>query len=376
MVVVQFTLSIGIIVSTLIVSTQLHFLLNKDLGYEKKQILVLKRVYPLEKSIQAFCREVERIPGVVSASNSTTYLGFSNSTETYQIMGRDASNNFMFGTNYVDEQFMHTYNFHLVGEDSRFFDASLAGDSTAVLINQAAVKEYDLEYPLETVILEPTLDGDTNLLRVIGVVDNFHHSSLHDPVDPYLIRYKQEDHDWSGYISIRLGVAGRGLPSTLRKIKDTWMEMSNEAPFQYFFLDDELQQYYKEERRTGRLSLMFAILATFIACLGLFGLTLHNTNRRTREIGIRKVMGASVREVVVFVSREMLTLVSISIFLAWVLAYLFMHRWLEDFPFNIGFQPWIYLLAALLAICIAALTVAGLAWRIAVSNPADVLHYE
>jgi putative ABC transport system permease protein len=337
---------------------------------------VLKRVYPLEKSIQAFCREVERIPGVVSASNSTTYLGFSNSTETYQIMGRDASNNFMFGTNYVDEQFMHTYNFNLVGEESRFFDASLAGDSTAVLINQAAVREYDLEYPLETVILEPTLDGDTNLLRVIGVVDNFHHSSLHDPVDPYLIRYKQEDHDWSGYISIRLGVAGRGLPSTLRKIKDTWMEMSNEAPFQYFFLDDELQQYYKEERRTGRLSLMFAILATFIACLGLFGLTLHNTNRRTREIGIRKVMGASVREVVVFVSREMMTLVGISIFLAWVLAYLFMHRWLEDFPFNIGFQPWIYLLAALLAICIAALTVAGLAWRIAVSNPADVLHYE
>jgi putative ABC transport system permease protein len=377
LVIAQFTISVGIIVGTLIVSHQLRYMLDKDLGYDKEQLVVLRRIYPLETGVQSFCREIERIPGVVSASSSTTYLGFNNSTESYMIQGREASQNFLFATNYVDYEFMKTYNFRLADPGSRFFDPDNGSDQSAILINRAAVKEFEIDDPYRAVILEPNVEGDTNRLHVIGVVEDFHHSSVREEVGPYMIRYKQEDFDyWSQIITIRLGVAGKGVPITLNQVKQVWMKMTGEAPFQFFFLDEELDNYYKEERRTGRLSLLFAILATFIACLGLFGLTLHSTKRRTREIGVRKAMGASIGEVMLLVSREIMLLMGISVLLAWIAAYLFMQNWLQEFPFNIGFQPWIYLVAAVSAMLIALLTVTLLAWRAARSNPARTLHYE
>jgi putative ABC transport system permease protein len=303
-------------------------------------------------------------------------LGFNNSTETYQIDGREASQNFLFATNYVDYEFMKTYNFKLADQKSRFFDPMFPSDSTAILINKAAVKEYDLKNPFETVILEPTLEGDTNRLRIIGVVEDFNHSSLKDPVGPYMLRFKPEEPGWAEFITIRLGVAGKGVSSTLKRISKTWKIMSGDAPFQFFFLDEELEGYYKEERRTGKISLLFAILATFIACLGLFGLTLHNTQRRTREIGIRKAMGASILEVVLVVSKEIVLLMGVSVLMAWIASYIFMQNWLTDFPFNIGFRPWIYIIAAISAMLISVLTVSYIAYRSARANPADILHYE
>ncbi len=376
MVIVQFTISVAFIVGTLIVSNQLRYMLNKDLGYDKEQLVVIKRTYPLESSLQTFCREIEKIPGVDAATNSTTYLGFNNITESYQIKGREASQNYLFATNYVDYEFQRAYNFELDGPESRFFDPKFSTDHSAVLINKAAISEFGIEDPLNTVILEPTLEGDTNQLQIIGVLDDFNHTSLREPVEPYMIRFKEEDLDWAGFITVRLGVAGEGIPITLNRIKKKWMEMSNEAPFQFFFLDEELDNYYKEERRTGRLSLMFAILSILIASLGLFGLTLHNTHRKTREIGIRKAMGASITEVVLVVSREIVILMSASVLLAWIAAYFFMQNWLLGFPFHIGFQPWIYIISALTAMITSLATVSVLAYRAATSNPARTLHYE
>jgi len=376
MVIAQFTISVAIIVGTLIVSNQLRFMLNKDLGYDKEQLVVIKRTSPLGTSLQTFCREIEKIPGVVSASNSTTFLGYNNFTETYQIKGREATNNFLFATNYVDESFLHTYNFQLADEKSRFFNPMYSTDQSAILINKAAAAEFGITDPQNTIILEPTSDGDTSQLRIIGLIEDFHHSSLRDPIGPYMLRYKKKDMYGSGIVTVRLGVAGKGIPITLSKIKATWMLMTVDAPFQFFFLEDELDSYYKEERRTGRLSLLFAILSTFIACLGLFGLTLHHTHRRTREIGIRKAMGASIRNVILVVSREVVVLMGISVMLAWILAYFFMQNWLKGFPFNIGFKPWIYMVSAVSAMLIAVLTVSLLAYRAARRNPATTLHYE
>ena len=376
MVIAQFTISVAIIVGTLIVSNQLRFMLNKDLGYDKEQLLVIQRTRPLGTGLQTFCREIEKIPGVVSASNSTTYLGYNNQTETYQIKGRDATSNYLFATNYVDESFIHTYNFHLVHEESRFFNPDYPSDTSAILINRAAASEFGITDPLNTIILEPTPDGDTIELRIVGLIEDFHHSSLRDPIGPYMLRYKEKDLGWPGIVSVRLGVAGKGIPITISKIKATWMEMTGDAPFQFFFLEDELDSYYKEERRTGRLSLLFAILSTFIACLGLFGLTLHHTHRRTREIGIRRAMGASIGNVVLVISREVVVLMGISVLLAWIVAYFFMQNWLQDFPFNIGFKPWIYLVSAISAMLIAIITVSLLAYRAATSNPALTLHHE
>lgn len=376
LVIAQFTISVAIIAGTLIVSRQLRYLLEKDLGFEKEQLVVLKRIYPLGNSIQAFCREVEKIPGVAAASNSTTYLGFNNSTESYQIKGRDASRNYLFGTNYVDEAFMRTYRFRLAGGEGRFFDPSSLSDTSAILVNEAAVREYGMGDPFQTVILEPTLDGDTSMLRIIGVVEDFHFSTLREPVQPYMLRYKSRNLAWSEYITIRLGVAGKGVPVTMERIRKTWIDMTGEAPFQYFFLDEELGKYYQEEQRTGRISMLFAILTTLIACLGLFGLTLHKTQRKTREIGIRKAMGASILQVVMDISKHVLQLMVISVLLAWIVAYYFMQNWLQDFPFNIGFQPWIYVVAAAVALVISMATVSSLSYRAAMTNPASTLKYE
>lgn len=376
MVIVQFTISVAIIVGTLIVSNQLRFLLNKDLGYDKEQLVVIQRTRPLKSSHRTFCREIEKIPGVIAASNSTTYLGYNNSTETYQIEGRRATENYLFATNYVDEEFMRTYNFSLVGEGSRFFDPASLSNGSSILINRAAVEEFGISDPLNTTILASAMDGDTSHLRIIGVIEDFHHSSLREPVAPYMLRYKEESQGWPGCISIRLGVAGKGVPVTISTIKSVWLEMTGDAPFQFFFLEDELDNYYQEERRTGRLSLLFAVLSTFIAALGLFGLTLHHTHRRTREIGIRKAMGASIADVIRVVSREVLQLMGISVLIAWIGSYFFMQNWLQDFPFHIGFKPWIYLVSALTAMFIALVSVTLLAYRAARRNPATTLHYE
>jgi len=377
LVIFQFTISVGIIVGTLIVSHQLNFMLKKDLGYDKEQLVVLQRTFPLKAGVSIFCREIERLPGVVSASSSTTYLGFDNSTESYMIEGREASRNFLFATNYVDPEFMKTYNFALADTFSRFFDPKLASDSSAILINKAAVREFDIEDPFRVVILEPNIEGDTNRLHVIGVVEDFHHSSLREDVGPYMLRYKMDKVPYaSQVITLRLGVAGKGVAVTLNQVKEVWMQMTGQAPFQFFFLEEELDNYYLEERRTGRLSLLFSILAIFIACLGLLGQTLHSTKRRIREIGIRKALGASVWQVMLVVSREIILLMSISVLLAWIAAYVFMQNWLQGFPFNIGFQAWIYLVAAVSAMIIALITVSLLAWKAASSNPARTLHYE
>ncbi len=376
LVIFQFAISVAIIISTLVVSGQLRYMLSKELGFNQEQLIVLQRIYPLGNSIQTFCREVEKIPGVETASYSSTYLGFNSQTETYQIRGREASRNYMFAMNYVDHTFMETYQFSLEGGAGRFFDPKFVTDSSAVLINRTAAVEYGLPEPLNTVLLQPTLEGDTNELHVIGVMEDFHYSSLRESIGPYMVRLMPETADPGGLVTIRLGVAGEGLSRTLGNIRQTWLEMTEGAPFLFFFLDEELAKYYMEESRTGRISLMFAILATFIACLGLFGLTLHNTQRRIHEIGIRKAMGASIGELVTALSGEIIILMGISLFPAWVSAYFFMENWLQDFPYNIGFRPWIFLVAALAAMVISVLTVSILSFRAARTSPARTLHYE
>ncbi|MFZ5940588.1 MAG: ABC transporter permease [Bacteroidota bacterium] len=374
MVVVQFTISVAIIIGTLIVSLQVRYMLRKDLGFDKEHLVVLKRVYPLGDDLQLFCRQVEKIPGVIAASNSTTYLGYNNNTASFRMKGRDRSQNFLFALNYADQNFLNTYGLELVS--GRYFDPDIPGDSTAVVINQSAVDRYSISDPLSSAILEPDENGVMTEMRIIGVVKDFHHSSLKEPIGPYMLINKTANSAWSGYISIRLRPGEKEVKKTLVQIQQVWSKMTLGEPFQFFFLNDELNSYYKEEKRTGRVSLMFSLLAIFIACMGLFGLTLFNTQRRTKEIGIRKAMGARARDVLFIVSREILILMGFSVMLAWILAFYFMQGWLADFPYNIGFRPWLFIIAAAAALLIALATVSFQAIRAARSNPVDALHYE
>jgi putative ABC transport system permease protein len=282
----------------------------------------------------------------------------------------------MFFVYYTDEDFQKTFRFDLATPGSRFLSKEFPSDSSACLINEAAVRKYNLEDPLNTVLLRPSDQGFDTELRVIGVVKDHHFSSLKEEIGAQFISMKPESWDWSGYITVRLADGKENIESALEHIEKTWNDFTDDEPLQYFFLDEKLNGYYAEEKRTGIITLIFSILAIFIASLGLFGLTLYNSQKRIREIGIRKVMGATEGNIITVISKSVGYAVGISILIAMPAAYFMMQDWLRDFPYNVGFQPLLFLSAALLAIIIAMVTVTITTLKAARINPALALHYE
>lgn len=277
---------------------------------------------------------------------------------------------------YVDEDFQKTFRFALATPDSRFLSEEFPGDSSACLINEAAVRKYNLEDPLNTRLLEPSEEGFTEELRVIGVVKDHHFSSLKEEIGSQIILLKPKDWNWYGYLTLRLAPGKENIESALDHVGSLWKEFAGDEPLQYFFLDEQLNQYYSEEKRTGMITLIFSILAIFIASLGLFGLTLYNSQKRIREIGIRKVLGATEAGIITVISRSVGYAVVIAIAIAMPVAYFMMRDWLRDFPYNVGFQPLLFLLAAILAVLIAMVTVTITSLKAARTNPAIALHYE
>jgi putative ABC transport system permease protein len=379
LVIIQFSISIIIIAGTLVIFRQFRYMTNKDLGFDEQQLVVLERIHPLGRKIQTFKDELTNHTSILSATNSTAYLGAPNNNNAYGIKGRPADETVLMYTFWTDEDFMETYRFGLDTPDSRYFSEDFATDSAACLVNEAAVRKYNLEDPLNQTILWPNPNdvqpGYTEL-RIIGVMRDHHFLTLKHEVAAQVAILKPESWDWAGYLTVRLAPGKENIEAGLAHIEETWKEFTNDQPLQYFFLDDELDSYYAEEKRTGAVTLIFSILAIFIASLGLFGLTLYNSQKRIREIGIRKVLGATEPNIIAVISRSVMLALGISIVIAMPVAYYMMRDWLMDFPYNIGFQPLLFIAAALLAIIIAIVTVTVTSLRAARTNPAVALHYE
>lgn len=376
LVIVQFSISIIIIAGTLVIFRQFNYMTGKELGFEEQQLVVLERIHPLGNRIQTFKDELTGHSSILSATNSTAYLGAPNNNNAYGVKGRPREESVLFYTFWTDEDFMETYRFGMATPDSRFFSEDFATDSTACLINEAAVRNFNLEDPLNQKILWDTDMGEFTELRVIGVMKDHHFLTLKHEVAPQILILKPQRWDWAGYLTVRLAPGKDNIEAGLEHIDKTWKDFTHDQPLQYFFLDEELDSFYAEERRTGAVTLIFSILAIFIASLGLFGLTLYNSQKRIREIGIRKVLGATEPNIVAVISRSVMTAVGVSILIAMPVAYYMMRDWLMDFPYNVGFQPLLFLSAALLAILIAMVTVTVTSLRAARINPAVALHYE
>jgi len=376
LVIIQFSISIIIIAGTLVIYWQFNYMTNKDLGFDKEQLVVLKRIYPLDNQVQVFKNELTDHASILSATNSTAYLGNTNSNSTFGIKGRPLEESAMFYVYYTDEDFQETFRFDLATPDSRFLSTDFPSDSSACLINEAAVRKYQLEDPLNTILVMPSDEGFIDEVRVVGVVKDHHFSSLKEEISAQFIMLKPLDWDWSGYLTVRIAGGKENVKVALEHIDTKWKEFTDDQPLQYFFLDEDLESYYAEEKRTGIITLIFSILAIFIASLGLFGLTLYNSQKRIREIGIRKVMGATEGNIITVISKSVGYSVGISILIAMPAAYFMMQDWLRDFPYNVGFQPILFLSAALLAIIIAMVTVTITTLKAARINPAMALHYE
>ena len=372
LVIIQFSISIIIIAGTLVIYWQFKYMTDKDLGFDKEQLVVMDRIHPLDKRIQTFKKELTAHTSIMSASNSTAYLGAPNNNNTHGIKGRPPEEAVLMYTFWTDEDFMETYRFGLATADSRFLSKDFATDSAACLVNEAAVRKFNIEDPLNQSILASGEDE----MRIVGVMSDHHFLTLKHEIGAQVVFLKRPDWNWSGYLTVRLAAGKENIESGLKFMEEQWVAFAGDEPFQYFFLDEELDKYYAEEKRTGAVTMIFSILAIFIASLGLFGLTLYNSQKRIREIGIRKVMGATEGNIISVISKSVGYAVGISILIAMPLAYFMMQDWLRDFPYNVGFQPLLFIFAALLAVIIAMVTVTITTLKAARINPAMALHYE
>jgi putative ABC transport system permease protein len=373
LVVLQFVITICLIFSSLVIYRQIQYMVNKDLGFNKEMQFVISRTDALRKKVNGFRQEIEKLPGVISSTNSTMVPGHPNNHNGFQMEGKSAEQTYLMQVNWTDYDFLKTYGITL--KDGRYFSRDFSSDTLAMVINERAITEFGITDTFGTRFIQPAREAEQKrYFNVIGVVKDFHYQALRDRIYPCVFILKPPEWDWTGYITIRL--SPENMKNTIEHIEKTWDKFTGGEPLEYFFLDDDFRKFYFEEIRTSRIAVAFSILAIIIACLGLFGLTSLATELRAREIGIRKVMGSSVYRIIVLFARETMLLILISTLPAWLMGYFLMKRWLLNFHFHITLQPWEFLAAFLLALVIALVTICYRTYRAAIVNPASVLKYE
>jgi putative ABC transport system permease protein len=370
LVILQFSISILLIVGTLIMFRQISYMLNKDLGFDKEQLMVISRAETVGNHVVAFKEEVTKINGVISVASSTAIPGHNNNNNGYMMKGR-MEETFLLQTNWVDYDFFETYRMKI--NTGRNFSRDQTTDREACVINASAARQFVLTEPLTAIFLAPGDSGRSSDMPVVGVVEDFNFESLHSPIGPYVFRFKNEDNNW-GYFSIRLDPSFN--EKTIAAVEKVWKEYTNNDPMKYFFMDEDFNNMYSQERQSSSLALIFAILAIIIASLGLFGLTSYSVQQRTKEIGIRKTMGATTCEIFILISREILILVSIATLIAWPAIYYIADKWLQNFFFRIQLSVWDFLMGFLIALVIALITISYQTIRTARINPAFSLRYE
>ena len=372
LVVLQFSISIILIIGTLIMFRQISFMLNKDLGFDKEHVLVIRNANMIGEKVGSFKEEVKAIPGVRNVSASTAVPGHNNNNNGYTVKGRPEES-YLLQTNWVDYDYLDTYGIELAS--GRFFDPKNSLDKDACLINENTVKSYSFEDPFAIRFSKPddVDQGEATPMPVIGVVKDFHFQSLKTDIGPYLFRFKREDINW-GYISIKLSPnAGR---NAVEEIEKTWGSFTNNDPLQYFFMDQDFNRLYREERQNARLAIIFTILAIIIASLGLFGLTSFSVQQRTKEMGVRKTFGASVLNIWQLVAKEILILVAVSTIIAWPLVYWIADNWLQNYHYRVPLNLTDFMAGFLIALVIALITISHRTLKTARVNPAESLRYE
>ena len=371
LVVFQFAVSVLLITATMIMYRQIFFMLNKDTGFNKENMLVINRVEALGQKIEAFKNAIKEIPGIINITSSTAVPGRNNNLNGYGIEGRK-DESFLLQSNWIDYDFLKTYEMMLV--KGRDFDKSFTTDENTCIINEAAAKNYSISDIENIRFMEPQDSGRFRYLQVVGIVKNFNFESLRNPIQPYIFKYKGDRNYGFGYITIKL--SGQNTQQSIAEIEKRWKELTSNDPLQYFFIDEDFKQMYSQEQQNAQLAVIFSILAIFIAALGLFGLTSFTVEQRTKEIGVRKAMGSSVTGIYYVISREILLLVSISAIIAWPLVYLVAGRWLENFYFRISIGVFSFAGGFLIAVLIALFTISYRIIRAARVNPAYSLKYE
>ncbi|MFQ5753764.1 MAG: ABC transporter permease, partial [bacterium] len=364
--VIQFAVAILLIISTTVVYKQLEYIRNKNLGYDKNYIVYIPLLDNLSKEYEAIKTELLKysdIKGVTASSQLPVYFGNFTMSVDWETKGADES--FLINTSFVDYNFIDIFNIQLV--QGRNFSKEYSTDQGyAYLVNEAAVKKMGLKSPAGKRFSIWNREG-----VIIGVVKDFHFRSLHKEIEPLALMVMPGDYDYL-FAKINSG----HIFNTVQFIKKIWRKFAPDEPFQYAFLDETIDRLYRSEQQTGRMMTYFAALALFISCLGLFGLVSYMAQTRTKEIGVRKVLGTSVANITKLLTADFTKWILISNLIAWPIAWYVMNKWLQSFAYRINVSWWIFVLAGGLALVIALLTVSYQAIKTATANPLEALRYE
>lgn len=367
LVISQFTVSIILIAGTIVVYKQLHYMRSRDLGFAKDQMLVMDYYY--DRNVQSLKNEIKTIPSVLSVSTSSSIPGMGNNIAYSQVENKAGEMQIAnLDVYFTDFDFLKQFKVGMVA--GRAFSVDMPTDSTqAMIVNEEAVKSFGYTSPHDIIGKKFSQWGREG--EIIGVIKNFNFQSLHQDIKPLSIRVEP-----GNFHIISMKVATANLPATIAAVEKKWKAAIPNRPFSYFFVDEAFDRQYRAEERFGNLFLDFAILAIFISCLGLLGLASYSTMQRTKEIGIRKVMGASVGSITGLLSKDFLKLVLVAIVIALPVAWFAMNRWLQDFAYRSTIPWWVFLATGIIATLIALFTISFQAIKAAIANPVKSLRTE
>lgn len=367
LVVFQFSVAIILIVGSLVIYSQIRFMQNKDLGYDKENLVTLSMNENIQKNYEVFRNELLAYQNVLNVTRTSglPHFGYEFSNARWHWEGKDPNKDVLFRANFVDYDYLDALGARII--KGRDFSKDYSADQMSIIINEASQEVMGFDDPIGKKV---KVDED-NVFNIIGVVKDFHYVSLHSEIEP-LILLLFPDY----FNSILVRIRSDNTSETLKFIGSVWTRLAGDYEYNYRFLNDRLDALYSSEQRVGGIITLFTILAVFISCLGLFGLASFMALRRTKEIGIRKVLGAKISSVVVLLIKEFSKWVIVANLIAWPLSYLALNRWLQEFPYRTDIKLWLFLGTGLVTFLVAILTVGYQSIRAAIANPVESLRYE
>jgi putative ABC transport system permease protein len=376
LVIFQFWISIILMIGTLVIQQQMQYMSERALGFNREQVLVVERGFGLEPQVsKTMMEEFRRLPQVAGAAGSFALPGNENDFFGIQFQPEGSSEILTTKSMVASDGLPEVLGMELVA--GRWF-ATETNDSLHLILNEAAVKVMDLENPIGLTLMEvrQTQDGNVSLpMKIIGVVKDFNFMSLRDEVTPLVLQSNESYGGANQYLAVR--VKSGQIPEAIKLVEAKWNELAPEQAFKFSFLDQNLDNQYRSEQQSGRLFAVFSALAIFVSCIGLFALSAYITSLRTKEIGVRKVLGSSVTGVVVLLSKDFTKMILIAFVLAVPVAWYVMENWwLQNFAYRIAISAWIILVSGGAALLIAWITVSYQSIRAAVQNPIGALRSE
>jgi len=374
-VIFQFIITIALIVSAITIQSQLHYIQTKDLGLRKNQTLIIPiRDEKIQENLKAIKNELNRVSGVMGVSAISNFpwaKGFYDFNTTINYKGKITESNAY--TLLVENDLLSTMGMQM--KTGRSFSKELSmDDSTAFIMNETAAKKFGIDsYQGVKLIMNDVASGNPKKGELIGIVKDFHLESLHQAIQPLIITVAPESYYLDNFV---LDLSSESLSQTLEQLKAVFKRISKDLPFDYFFLDEAFDKLYKKESKLASLFSYFSILAIIISCLGLLGISAFASVQRTKEIGIRKVLGATENNIIIMLSKDFVKLVLLANIIAFPVSWWAMNEWLQNFSYRINLQPWMFLIAGLVVLTVSLLTVSFQALKAAIANPAKSLRTE